>query len=60
MVQTDNQTKIIAEHALPLMDQLTDRYIEAETFIIKLNWLERLFISRKLQSFIKSRSKYKF
>lgn len=39
----------------------TDRYIEAEKFIMELhnmNWLQRLFSSRKILKFLKSREKY--
>lgn len=39
----------------------TERYIEAEEFILNLKWWERLFISRKIDNFIKSRlTKYEF
>lgn len=43
------------------MEQLTNRYIEAERFISELNWFEKLFISRKVKNFLKSRlEKYNF
>lgn len=48
--------KNITEFSLEKMEQLTDRYIEAEKFIMELNWLERLFCSRKITKFLKSRS----
>ncbi len=54
-------TKQIAEFSLPKMEQLTERYIEAEKFIMELNWLERLFCSNKITNFLKSRTeKYDF
>lgn len=37
------------------LEQATDRYIEAESFIMSLNWFERLFCSRKINKFLKSR-----
>ena len=54
-------TKKIAEFSLNKMEQLTERYIDAEKFIMKLNWFERLFCSRKITKFLKSRTvKYNF
>ncbi len=54
-------TKNIAEFSLDKMEQLTERYIDAEKFIIGLNWFERLFCSRKIIKFLKSRTvKYNF
>lgn len=54
-------TKKNAEFSLNKMEELTERYIEAEKFIMKLNWLERLFCSRKIRKFLKSRTiKYNF
>lgn len=54
-------TKKIAEFSLEKIEQLTERYIEAEKFIMELNWFERLFCSRKISKFLKSRkSKYNF
>jgi hypothetical protein len=54
-------TKKIAEFSLNKMEQLTERYIDAEKFIIELNWFERLFCSRKITKFLKSRTvKYNF
>jgi hypothetical protein len=54
-------TKIIAEFSLNKMEQLTERYIDAEKFITELNWVERLFCSRKITKFLKSRTvKYNF
>lgn len=41
-------------------EKLTERYIEAEKFILDLNWIQRIFCYRKINRFIKSRSKYKF
>ena len=54
------KTKKIAEYSISQIEQLTDRYIEAEKFLIELNWIERLFFSRKLLKFIDSRKKYNF
>jgi hypothetical protein len=48
-------TKKIAEYSLNKIEVLTERYIEAEQFIMNLNWFERLFCSRKITAFIKSR-----
>jgi hypothetical protein len=54
-------TKKIAEFSLNKMEELTERYIEAEKFIMELNWFERLFCSRKIRRFLKSRTdKYNF
>ena len=54
-------TKKIAEFSLNKMEQLTERYIDAEKFIVELNWFERLFCSRKITKFLKSRTvKYNF
>lgn len=54
-------TKKIAEFSLNKMEQLTKRYIDAEKFIMELNWFERLFCSRKITKFLKSRIvKYSF
>lgn len=54
-------TKKIAEFSLNKMEELTERYIEAEKFIMELNWFERLFCSRKIKKFLKSRTdKYNF
>lgn len=56
-----NNTKKIAEYSLDKMEQLTERYIDAEKFIMELNWIERLFCSRKITKFLNSRStKYNF
>ena len=55
-----NVTKI-AEFSLNKMEKLTERYIDAEKFIMELNWIERLFCSRKITKFLKSRTaKYNF
>ena len=54
-------TKKIAEFSLNQMEQLTERYTDAEKFIMELNWFERLFCSRKITKFLKSRTvKYNF
>lgn len=51
----------LTEFSLKKMEQLTERYIEAEKFIMELNWFERIFCSRKITKFLKSRSdKYNF
>ena len=56
----ENKQKI-AELSLNKMEQLTERYIDAEKFIMELNWFERLFCSRKITKFLKSRTvKYNF
>jgi hypothetical protein len=56
-----DKTKNVAEFSLEKMEQLTERYIDAEKFIMDLNWFERLFCSRKITKFLKSRSdKYNF
>jgi hypothetical protein len=53
--------KKITEFSLNKMEQLTERYIDAEKFIMELNWFERLFCSRKITKFLKSRrDKYNF
>ncbi len=50
-----------ADFSLTQMEQLTERYIEAEKFIMELNWFERLFCSRKITKFLKGRTiKYNF
>ena len=53
-------TKLIAEFSLDKIEKLTERYIEAEKFIMELNWLQRLLCSRKITKFLKSRNKYNF
>lgn len=54
-------TKKVAEYSLNKMEELTDRYIEAEQFIMNLKWYERLFCSNKITKFLKSRTvKYNF
>jgi hypothetical protein len=53
-------TKLIAEFSLEKIEKLTERYIEAEKFIMELNWFQRLFCSRKITKFLKSRNKYNF
>ena len=53
-------TKKITEFSLNKIEQLTERYIDAENFIMELNWFERLFCSRKILKFLKSREKYNF
>lgn len=47
--------KNIVEFQMDLIEELTERYIEAEKFIMNLNWFERLFCSRKITKFLKSR-----
>jgi hypothetical protein len=50
-----------AEFSLKKKEKLTERYIDAEKFIMELNWIERLFCSRKISKFLKSRTaKYNF
>lgn len=50
-----------ADYSLKKMEELTERYIEAEQFIMNLNWFERLFCSKKIRNFIASRvEKYNF
>ena len=42
-------------------EQYTDRFIEAENFIIELyemKWYERIFCFNKILNFLKSRKKY--
>ncbi len=38
---------------LKRMEELTERYIEAEKFIMSLNWFERIFFERKVRLFLK-------
>ena len=57
--KSDSKDRIINDQ-FNNIEQLTERYIEAEKFIMGLNWFERLFISRKVRKFILSRLKYKF
>lgn len=42
------------------LEKATQRYIEAEEFIMNLKWYECIFSLRKIHNFIKSRKKYKF
>ncbi len=60
----DRQNKkqnTVEEFSLDRMEQLTERYIDAEKFIMELNWFERLFCSNKIRKFLKSRiNKYDF
>ena len=62
METTDKRETIkMGEYSLERMEKLTERYIEAEKFIMELNWFERLFCSRKITKFLNSRSqKYNF
>lgn len=41
-------------------EKTINRYIEAEQFILELNWFERLFCRRKILNFLNSRKKYNF
>lgn len=44
-------------------EQCSDRYMEAESFILELaemKWYQRIFCVKKILNFITSRSKYKF
>ena len=60
-MRNTDKTKHILESSLGKTEQLTERYIEAEQFIMNLNWFERLFCSRKITKFLKSRTeKYNF
>jgi hypothetical protein len=53
--------KEMSEFSLDRMEKLTERYIEAEEFIMNLNWFQRLFCSKKIKNFLKSRvDKYNF
>lgn len=57
---TDNKENIVkefTEFTFIKLEQLSKRYIEAEKFINELNWFERLFCSRKIKRFLKSRLK---
>ncbi len=55
------ETKKMGEFTINKMEQLTERYIDAEKFIMELNWFERLFCYRKVTKFLKSRiDKYNF
>jgi hypothetical protein len=47
------------EHSLEMMESLTNRYIEAEEFIMNLGPIESLFFFRKKTKFLDSRKKYK-
>jgi hypothetical protein len=45
------------------VDDCSERYIEAEKFIIEISqmkWHQRIFLMGKILRFLKSRSKYKF
>jgi hypothetical protein len=44
-------------------EQCSDRYIEAESFLIelaKMKWYKRFFLTMKILKFLNSRSKYNF
>lgn len=44
-------------------EKCSERYIEAEKFLIEISemkWWERIFITRKIYEFFKSRNKYEF
>jgi hypothetical protein len=44
-------------------EQCSERYMEAEQFIIELatlKWYQRLFMNRRILKFLNSRGKYKF
>ncbi len=54
-------TQETAEYSLKKMEELTERYIEAEKFIMNLNWFQRMLCSRNIRLFLKSRiEKYNF
>jgi len=54
-------TEKMSEYSLNKIEELTERYIEAEQFIMNLKWYERLFCSKKIIKFLKSRTvKYNF
>jgi hypothetical protein len=40
---------------LKKVEQSTERYIEAEEFIMNLNTFEKIFCSKKIKNFMKSR-----
>ena len=56
----EDSEKRAMESLFNKMRKCSKRYIEAEQFILNLNWFERLFCSGKILKFIKSRSKYNF
>jgi len=59
--QRETELKKVIEAVTKRVEDLNERYMEAERFLIKLNWFERLFFSRKLTRFLKSRTdKYDF
>lgn len=45
------------------MEQYSERYMEAERFILelaKMKWYQRMFCFNKIIKFLESRNKYKF
>jgi hypothetical protein len=45
------------------MENCSDRYMEAEKFLIELaqlKWYQKFFLTRKIIRFLDSRKKYKF
>jgi hypothetical protein len=49
----DKDTAI--EYSIDRITSLTQRYIEAEEFIMNLKWYEKLFISKKIKTFFRTR-----
>jgi hypothetical protein len=50
----NNGKCIEIEPLISKLEELTERYIQAEQFIINLKWYERLFCSRKINKFLKN------
>lgn len=56
-----NIIDILKSDVITRLEKTTERYIEAEKFIVNLNFFQKLFILRKHSDFIKMiLSKYKF
>lgn len=53
--------KVELEWLMKKYENCSERYIEAEKFILNLKWYERIFVSRKILKFLKERTiKYNF
>jgi hypothetical protein len=60
-LKENSDPKVELKWLMDKYENCSERYIEAEKFIMNLKWYERIFISRKVLKFLKSRTiKYNF
>ena len=48
------------DHLMKMCEKTTERYIEAEEFIMNLKWYQRIFMLRKWNKFMQSRKNINF